>query len=294
MFEDVYAKVFSGDDTWAALPVPQGALYEWDADSTYVQEPPYFDDVAGQPAPLRDIHNARVLLLLGDSITTDHISPAGSIEADSPAGQHLIQHGVQPVDFNSYGARRGNHQVMVRGTFGNIRLHNQLTPNREGDWTRYLPTGEELRVYDASQRYIADGTPLVVLAGKEYGSGSSRDWAAKGPNLLGIKATIAESYERIHRSNLVGMGVLPLQFEPGSSAKSLGLVGSETFSIVGVSDALRPRQNLQVNARRADGTTVTFNAITRVDSPIEVDYLRHGGILPYVLRNLLKPAPAGA
>jgi aconitate hydratase len=294
MFEGVYAKVFAGDDTWARLPVPQGALYEWNANSTYVQEPPYFEDLAPAPAPLADIHDARVLLVLGDSITTDHISPAGSIDPGSPAGTYLIERDVDAVDFNSYGARRGNHEVMVRGTFGNIRLRNQLTPAREGDWTRYLPTGEEMRVYDASQRYIERGTPLIVIAGKEYGSGSSRDWAAKGPNLLGVKATIAESYERIHRSNLVGMGVLPLQFEPGASAKSLGLDGSETYTIVGISDALRPRQSLQVIARREAGTTLTFNAIARVDSPIEVDYLRHGGILPFVLRNLMHPAPAGA
>ncbi len=294
LFEDVYSKVFAGDEAWAALPVPQGALYEWDKDSTYVQEPPYFEDLAGEPKPLTDIRNARVLLVLGDSITTDHISPAGSIDADSPAGRYLIEHGVQPVDFNSFGARRGNHEVMMRGTFGNIRLRNQLTPEREGDWTRYLPTGEELRVYDASRRYIADGTPLIVLAGKEYGSGSSRDWAAKGPNLLGIKATIAESYERIHRSNLVGMGVLPLQFEAGTSAKSLGLDGTETYSITGISDTLRPRQQVKVTARKGDGPAIEFNAIARVDSPIEVDYLRHGGILPFVLRNLTQPTPAGA
>jgi aconitate hydratase len=294
LFEDVYAKVFTGDDAWAALPVPQGALYEWEKSSTYVQEPPYFDDLAGDPKPLADVSNARVLLLLGDSITTDHISPAGSIDADAPAGRYLIENGVQPVDFNSYGARRGNHEVMMRGTFANIRLRNLLTPNREGDWTRYLPTGEEMRVFDASRKYIADGTPLIVLAGKEYGSGSSRDWAAKGPNLLGIKATIAESYERIHRSNLVGMGVLPLQFEPGSSATSLGLDGTETFAITGISDALRPRQPMKVTARKADGSTIEFNTVARVDSPIEVDYLRHGGILPFVLRNLTQSAPAGA
>ncbi len=294
LFEDVYSKVFAGDEAWASLPVPQGALYEWDEQSTYVQEPPYFEELAGDPKPLTDISNARVLLVLGDSITTDHISPAGAIDADSPAGRYLIEHGVQPVDFNSFGARRGNHEVMVRGTFGNIRLRNQLTPNREGDWTKYLPTGEEMRVYDASRRYIADGTPLIVLAGKEYGSGSSRDWAAKGPNLLGIKATIAESYERIHRSNLVGMGVLPLQFEPGQNAQSLGLDGTETYSIAGISDALRPRQQVKVTARKADGSTVQFNAIARVDSPIEVDYLRHGGILPFVLRNLTQPAQTGA
>jgi aconitate hydratase len=290
LFRESYAKVFEGDDLWRALPVPEGALYAWDPASTYIQEPPFFVDLAPEPAPLRDIEGARVLVMLGDSITTDHISPAGSIPPDSPAGRYLIERGVQPPDFNSYGARRGNHEVMVRGTFGNVRLRNELVPGREGDWTVYHPTGEVLRIYEASQRYLQAGTPLLVVAGKEYGSGSSRDWAAKGPLLLGVKAVLAESYERIHRSNLVGMGILPLQFRPGESRKTLGLTGTETYSIRGLSDQLQPRQELTVHVRRSDGTETTFTAIARVDSPIEVDYLRHGGILPMVLRHLQRGA----
>jgi len=288
VFQRTYASVFEGDDEWKALPVPEGALYAWDTDSTYVQEPPYFQDLSPEPGHLTDIRQAQTLLMLGDSITTDHISPAGSIEADSPAGQYLINHDVSPRDFNSYGARRGNHEVMMRGTFGNVRLRNKLTPDREGDWTVHHPTGEVMRVFDASQRYIEEGTPLVVIAGKEYGSGSSRDWAAKGPLLLGIKAAIAESYERIHRANLVGMGVLPLQFKPGESASSLELDGTETFDISGISDDLQPRQELTVRASKSDGTSITFSAIARVDSPVDVDYLKHGGVLNMVLRNLVK------
>jgi len=287
VFERTYASVFEGDDVWRGISVPEGALYAWNTESTYVQEPPYFTDLSPEPGHISNITGARVLLMMGDSITTDHISPAGSIEPDCPAGQYLVNRGVSPRDFNSYGARRGNHEVMMRGTFGNVRLRNFLTPDREGDWTVHHPTGEVMRVFDASQRYIQAGTPLVVIAGKEYGSGSSRDWAAKGPLLLGIKAAIAESYERIHRANLVGMGILPLQFKPGESAKALGLDGTETFDITGVSDDLQPRQDLTVRATKTDGTVVTFNAIARVDSPVDVDYLRHGGVLNMVLRNLV-------
>jgi len=267
--------------------VPEGDLYAWDASSTYVQEPPFFEDLSPEPKSLEDIHGARVLAMLGDSITTDHISPAGSIPTASPAGQWLIERGVQPLDFNSYGARRGNHEVMMRGTFGNVRLRNELTPEREGDWTVHFPSGEELRIYDASQRYIRDGTPLVVIAGKEYGSGSSRDWAAKGALLLGIKFVVAESYERIHRSNLVGMGVLPLQFKPGEDRRTHDLSGREEFDVIGVSDELRTRQEVTVRVRRADGAASSFQAIVRVDSPVEGDYLRHGGILNMVLRNMM-------
>ena len=253
-----------------------------------MQEPPFFEDMPLQPVPLRDISGARVLLVLGDSITTDHISPAGSIEREGPAGQYLIEHGVQPRDFNSYGARRGNHQVMMRGTFGNVRLRNALTSQREGDWTIHFPSGQEMRVFDAAQRYIQEGTPLIVIAGKEYGSGSSRDWAAKGPLLLGVKAVIAESFERIHRSNLVGMGILPLQFMPGENPASLGLTGRETYDIVGLSGSLTPRQQMTVRVQRENGDQLSFKAIARVDSPVDIDYLQHGGVLPFVLRSLLR------
>jgi aconitate hydratase len=285
LFRASYGKVFEGDDTWRALPVPEGALYAWDAASTYIQEPPFFVDLPAEPEPLRDVVGARVLALLGDSITTDHISPAGSIPQDAPAGRYLIAHGVSPRDFNSYGARRGNHQVMMRGTFGNVRLRNALTPGREGDWTRHLPTGEEMRIFDAAERYRAEGTPLVVVAGKEYGSGSSRDWAAKGTLLLGVKAVLAESYERIHRSNLVGMGVLPLQFKRGESRATYGIDGSETFDVVGVG-AIAPRAELEVRVRRSDGSETRMPVVARVDSPIEIEYLRHGGILQMVLRTM--------
>jgi len=287
LFRQAYSRVFSGDEMWQALPVPQGAQYQWETDSTYIQEPPFFQDLTPQPAGVADISGARVLVMLGDSVTTDHISPAGSIPPASPAGAFLIEHGVGQRDFNSYGARRGNHEVMMRGTFGNVRLRNELTPGKEGDWTEHLPTGETLRIYDASQRYITAGTPLVVLAGKEYGSGSSRDWAAKGTLLLGVKAVIAESYERIHRSNLVGMGVLPLQFKPGEGRAALGLTGRETYTINGLSAGLTPGQELTVVATRDDGAAVEFQAIARVDSLIDVEYLNHGGILPMVLRQLI-------
>jgi aconitate hydratase len=288
LFRENYRTVMDGDEVWKTLPVPEGSLYAWNPDSTYVQEPPYFEDLPPDPLPLQEIRGARALAVLGDSITTDHISPAGSIPVDSPAGQYLIEHGVEHHDFNSYGARRGNHQVMVRGTFGNVRLRNEMTPDREGDWTVYQPTGEVMRIYDASARYTQDGTPLVVIAGKEYGSGSSRDWAAKGPLLLNVKFAVAESYERIHRSNLVGMGILPLQFKAGENRETLGLRGDETYDVVGLNDGLRAGQELTVRVRRGDGSTMEFQTIARVDSPVEVDYLKHGGILQMVLRNLLK------
>ena len=291
MFHSEYAEVFRGDERWSSLPVPEGDLYEWDETSTYVKNPPYFTDMAVEPSPIVPIENARVLAVLGDSITTDHISPAGSIKADSPAGRYLVERGVSVADFNSYGARRGNDEVMVRGTFANIRLRNRLAPGTEGGWTRHLPDGEPMTIFDASRRYLADGIPLVVLAGKEYGSGSSRDWAAKGPRLLGIRAVIAESYERIHRSNLVGMGVLPLQFRQGENAESLGLTGEECYSIEGLSEAIATRfasgRELTVAARRDGQPPIRFTVGVRIDTPQEIRYYENGGILPYVLRQLL-------
>jgi aconitate hydratase len=285
LFRKTYGEVFTGDPVWQGLPVPEGNLYAWEADSTYIQQPPFFAGLAPAPKPLQDIAGARVLAMLPDSVTTDHISPAGSIPKDGPAGRFLIEHGVEPRDFNSFGARRGNHQVMMRGTFGNVRLRNELVGGKEGDWTLHLPAGTEMRIFDASERYRAEHTPLVIIAGKEYGSGSSRDWAAKGTLLLGVKAVIAESYERIHRSNLVGMGVVPLQFKAGESRTTLGLDGRELYSIHGLA-GLTPGAALTVRARRDDGREIAFTAIARVDSPIEVDYLRHGGILQMVLRNM--------
>jgi aconitate hydratase len=279
-FSATYADVFTGDDEWRALPVPEGQLFEWQPDSTYVRHPPYFEGMPHEPGIVGDIEGARCLVWLGDSVTTDHISPAGSIKPDSPAGNYLVDHGVQRKDFNSYGARRGNHEVMVRGTFANVRLRNQLVPASEGTWTVHMPSGEEMTIYDASKRYLSEGTPLVVLAGKEYGSGSSRDWAAKGPNLLGVKAAIAQSYERIHRSNLLMMGVLPLQFMDGDSPESLGLTGRESFSISGVDNA----EASEVTVRADDKE---FRARLRLDTPREREYLRHGGILQYMLRRLL-------
>ncbi len=291
MFNKTYADVFTGDAHWNALAIPQGDLYAWADDSTYVQKPPYFRGMAAQaPAVVKEISGARVLAVLGDSVTTDHISPAGSIKATSPAGKYLIEKGVAPKDFNSYGSRRGNHEVMMRGTFANVRLRNRLAPGTEGGFTTYLPTGEVTTIYEASMRYQASGTPLLILAGKEYGSGSSRDWAAKGPYLLGIRAVIAESYERIHRSNLVGMGILPLQFLPEENVETLGLTGHEAFDIVGLAEGIATNfargRTLTVYARRDDGSVVTFNAIARIDTPQEVEYYRHGGILHYVLRQL--------
>ncbi len=292
MFTRQYATVFEGDERWRALPAPESDLFAWDDASTYIKHPPYFVEMPREPAAVPDITGARVLALLGDSITTDHISPAGSIKLDSPAGKYLREHGVEPKDFNSYGSRRGNHEVMVRGTFANIRLRNQLNPEIEGGWTTHLPTGETLPIFDAAMRYQAAGVPLVVVAGKEYGSGSSRDWAAKGPLLLGIRAVIVESYERIHRSNLIGMGILPLQFPAGESYTSIGLTGREVFDIEGLSAALaRPDgpRTVQVVARDADGQgEIRFEALVRIDTPQEVEYYRHGGILQYVLRQLLK------
>jgi aconitate hydratase len=278
--------VFTGDEAWQTLPVPEGNLYAWDTNSTYVQEPPYFQDLAPQPAPIQPISGARVLVRLGDSVTTDHISPAGSIPKDSPAARYLNEHGVERRDFNSYGARRGNHEVMMRGTFGNIRLRNEMVPDKEGDWTAHQPDGEVMRIFDASERYRSEGTPLIVLAGKEYGSGSSRDWAAKGPMLLGVKAVIAESYERIHRSNLVAMGVLPLQFSSGNTRETLGLTGKETYDITGLSGEIQPGQKVTVTVNREDGSETSFETTARIDSVVEVDYYRHGGVLQMMVRRL--------
>ena len=290
MFRKSYGEVFTGDERWRGLPVPAGDRFAWEPDSTYIRRAPYFDGMPAAPVPVRDITGARVLALLADSITTDHISPAGSIKKTSPAGQYLVGHGVQPVDFNSYGSRRGNHEVMARGTFANVRLKNLLAPGTEGPVTRHLPDGQEMTIYDASMRYQAEGIPLVVLAGKEYGSGSSRDWAAKGPRLLGVRAVIAQSYERIHRSNLVGMGILPLQFLPDQGAQSLGLTGDEVFELKGLADVLTegfPRgKELAVGAVKPDGSRVGFRVTVRIDTPQELQYYRHGGILEYVLRQL--------
>jgi aconitate hydratase len=288
MFREEYSVVFAGDERWQALEVPRGDIYDWRSDSTYVQEPPFFQAVDSEAVAPGDILGARVLALLGDSVTTDHISPAGSIAKESPAGRYLIEQGVKPHEFNSYGARRGNHQVMIRGTFANIRLRNQLVPGKEGNWTRFLPTGEEMSIYDAALRYAEAATSLVVIAGKEYGTGSSRDWAAKGTLLLGVKAVIVESYERIHRSNLVGMGVLPLQFLPGEGASTLGLNGDEVFNILGVAN-VTPRQRLPVRALKPDGTVTEFEVIARIDSPVEAEYYRNGGILQTVLQRLARP-----
>jgi len=286
IFTRNYASVFDGDDRWRALPVPPGDRYAWDPASTYVALPPFFEGIGPQPSPLTDVVDARALAMVGDSVTTDHISPAGSIARTSPAGAWLVEHGVELRDFNSYGARRGHHEVMMRGTFANIRLRNLLTPDAEGNVTEHLPTGERMSIFDAAARYVADGTPLVILAGKEYGSGSSRDWAAKGPYLLGVRAVIAESYERIHRSNLVGMGILPLQYLPGENAASLGLTGRERFTVLGIADGLHPHQEVSVSAVTDDGRETRFRAIARLDGEIDVTYYRNGGVLQTVLRRL--------
>jgi aconitate hydratase A / 2-methylisocitrate dehydratase len=287
MFKSEYGQVFDGDERWKSLAVPGGSLFRWEKDSLYVKAPPFFDGVTAKVGALTDIGGARALALLGDSVTTDHISPAGSIAADGPAGKYLIAHGVQPKDFNSYGARRGNHEVMMRGTFANIRLKNLMVPGVEGGFTTHLPDGERMTIFDASERYRKEGVPLIVVAGKEYGTGSSRDWAAKGVQLLGVRAVIAESIERIHRSNLIGMGVLALEFRGGENRDKLGLTGQEVFSITGLKAGIKPRQTLKVRAESAGGKTIEFEATLRADTPEEVEYIRHGGILPFVLRELI-------
>lgn len=288
MFNKSYQDVFAGDAQWQALPIPTGNTFEWDPQSTYVRKPPYFEGMTMETTPVSDISGARVLAKLGDSVTTDHISPAGAIKADTPAGKYLTEHGIERRDFNSYGSRRGNHEVMIRGTFANIRLRNQIAPGTEGGYTRDFTVdgGPVSFIYDASRNYIEQGTPLVILAGKEYGSGSSRDWAAKGTALLGVKAVVAESYERIHRSNLIGMGVIPLQYPEGQSAESLGLTGEEAFSIAGITelnDGTTPR-----TVKVTTDTGVEFDAVVRIDTPGEADYYRNGGILQYVLRSLIR------
>jgi aconitate hydratase len=285
MFRKTYGEVYAGDESWQSLKIPHGDTYAWDNDSTYIQRAPYFDGMELKPGSIGDIRSARVLAVLGDSVTTDHISPAGSIKRDSPAGKYLQARGVKPADFNSYGSRRGNHEVMVRGTFANVRLRNKMVPNLEGGFTRHLPDGAEMTIFEASEKYIEESVPLVILAGKEYGSGSSRDWAAKGPKLLGVHAVIAESYERIHRSNLVGMGILPLQFLSGDSAHSLGLTGEEVFEIGGIRELVEKlisgrRVKVRAGARE-------FEALVRIDTPQEALYYANGGILQYVLRQLL-------
>jgi aconitate hydratase len=288
MFRKEYAAVFAGDEKWQSIKVPESDTYAWQADSTYIQHPPFFADITGAPPKVEDVCQARILALLGDSVTTDHISPAGNIKADSPAGRYLREHGVQPADFNSYGSRRGNHEVMMRGTFANIRIRNEMLGGEEGGNTLHVPSGEKLAIYDASMRYQAESTPLVIVAGKEYGTGSSRDWAAKGTNLLGVKAVIAESFERIHRSNLVGMGVLPLQFKDGDDRKTLGLTGTETIAIRGLDGAvLRPHMDLRLEITRADGSKDEAQLLCRIDTLNEVEYFKAGGILHYVLRQLL-------
>jgi aconitate hydratase len=284
MFRQSYASVFKGDENWANITVPAGQRYAWDAKSTYVKDPPYFQGMTMTPSPLADVHGARVLALLGDSVTTDHISPAGNISRSSPAARYLIEQGVEPKDFNSYGARRGNHEVMMRGTFANIRLRNLMVPGVEGGVTLHLPDGTPGSIYDVAMRYQQEGTPLVILAGREYGTGSSRDWAAKGTMLLGVKAVIADSFERIHRSNLIGMGVAPLQFLPGQNAASLGLTGREVIDIEGLSRG--DATEVSVTATPPDGKPVRFKARVRIDTPKEREYYRHGGILQYVLRQL--------
>ena len=280
--------MFNSNERWNKLDIPTGQLYEWDEASTYIQHPPFFVGLSKELPEADDIEGARALALLGDSVTTDHISPAGNIAIDSPAGRYLSDHGVKPVDFNQYGSRRGNHEVMMRGTFANIRIRNQVAPGTEGGVTTYLKTGEVMPIYDAAMRYQEDGQPLVVIAGKEYGTGSSRDWAAKGTVLLGVRAVIAESFERIHRSNLVGMGVLPLQFKDGDSWKSLGITGRETFTILGLKGDLKPGEDVTVKATREDGSSFQFVVTLRLDSHVEVEYYRNGGILQTVLRNFVR------
>jgi aconitate hydratase len=290
MFTRGYANVFTGDANWAGIRTPEGRIYAWDERSTYVKNPPYFDGMTMTPGAVADIRGARCLAVLGDSVTTDHISPAGNISKSSPAARYLVSQGVAPAEFNSYGARRGNHEVMMRGTFANIRLRNLLVPGVEGGVTRHLPDGEQMAIFDAAMKYKAEGTPLVILAGKEYGTGSSRDWAAKGTMLLGVKAVIAESFERIHRSNLIGMGVLPLQYLPGETAQSLGLTGTESFEITGLNRGAA--KTVGVIATRDSGERIEFQARLRIDTPKELDYYQHGGILQYVLRQLAQAGKA--
>ncbi|MBQ1494737.1 MAG: aconitate hydratase AcnA, partial [Acinetobacter sp.] len=287
MFHKEYAAVFDGDETWQAIQIPQSQTYAWQSDSTYIRHPPFFETISQAPPKITNIEQARILAVLGDSVTTDHISPAGNIKKDSPAGRYLQEQGVDAKDFNSYGSRRGNHEVMMRGTFANIRIKNEMLGGEEGGNTIYIPSNEKLAIYDASMRYQQDKTPLVIIAGKEYGTGSSRDWAAKGTNLLGIKAVIAESFERIHRSNLVGMGVLPLQFVDGQTRQTLHLTGREVISIHGLSDDIQPHQTLDVSVMREDGRQDQFKVLCRIDTLNEVEYFKAGGILHYVLRNLI-------
>jgi aconitate hydratase len=287
MFKSEYGQVFEGDERWRGLAVPQGNLFQWQKDSSYVKAPPFFDGVTAEVPGFTDITGERALAVLGDSVTTDHISPAGSIPVDSPAGKYLIANGVPPSDFNSYGARRGNHEVMMRGTLANTRLKNLMVPGVEGGFTAHQPDGEKMTIFDASERYRKEGVPLIIVAGKEYGTGSSRDWAAKGVQLLGVRAVIAESFERIHRSNLIGMGVLALEFKPGDNRNSLGLTGKELYSILGMTKGVKQRQVLTVRAEEG-GKTKEFEVIARIDTPEEIEYVRHGGILPYVLRDLLR------
>jgi aconitate hydratase len=287
MFHKEYAAVFDGDEKWQAIQIPDSETYEWDENSTYIRHPPFFEGIDQPAKPIKDILNANILAVLGDSVTTDHISPAGNIKKDSPAGRYLEAQGVDQKDFNSYGSRRGNHEVMMRGTFANIRIKNKMLNGEEGGNTLYIPTDEKLAIYDAAMKYQQDGTPLVIIAGKEYGTGSSRDWAAKGTNLLGVKAVITESFERIHRSNLVGMGVLPLQFVDGQTRQSLNLTGHEQLSIYGLSDDIQPHESLDVEVKRVDGSIDRFKVLCRIDTLNEVEYFKAGGILHYVLRNLI-------
>ena len=288
MFRDRYSNVSTGPEEWSTLPAPEGDLYQWDPESTYIQEVPFFSNIGDDVQETTDILAARVLVMVGDSITTDHISPAGAIPLSRPAGQFLVDKGIQQRDFNTYGARRGNHEVMMRGTFGNVRLRNQLTPDKEGDWSVYFPEDEMTSIFEAGEKYQASGIPTIVIAGKEYGAGSSRDWAAKGPNLLGVRAALAESYERIHRSNLIGMGLLPLQFKPGENAASLGLTGRETFDVTGIAGGITPGQDVQIHAVGDDGSSVDFAVTCRIDTQVEVDYHRNGGVLHTVLRRMLR------
>ena len=288
MFEKQYGQAYTSNETWNAIPDSESELYPWSADSTYIQEPPFFTEMTADVQPISNIGGARVMVKAGDSTTTDHISPAGAISRTSPAADYLRDHDVEPQYFNSYGSRRGNDRVMTRGTFANVRFRNQMAPGTEGGWTTYLPTGEVMTMYDASLKYKEDGTPGVVIGGKDYGMGSSRDWAAKGTLLLGMKMVIAESFERIHRSNLVGMGILPLQFKDGETLETLGLDGTEVMSTVNLDDNIQPLQDITVRAEKADGSVVDFETTLRIDTPVEVDYYRNGGILHTVLRNMLK------